>query len=146
MSTFTPLVIDRDFEDDLRAEARACMFAALRKAFAKRAEEGLLAKDLAEALGKDRGYVSRVLNGVMPTEFETLFVFLEALGHHVTLNPVPHEELEGRRANFDARPASYTLETDGRGLRVAIKVKGAPIPTTASKGSVEARMFVNNAR
>lgn len=116
MSTFELTNIDRDLEDDLRAEARHSMFAALRKAFKHRSEQnGVLAKDLAEALGKDRGYVSRVLNGTnRAIDFETLFVFLEGLKYYLPLEPIPYEELECKKPNYDARPTASVSISSGK--------------------------------
>lgn len=103
MSDFKPVVIDRDREDDIRADARAQMFSALRSAFKHRSEEGLKAKTLAEALGKDPGYVSRVLRGSTSSiDYETMFLFLEALAFSVQIDAVPVEETS--RTNFCARP------------------------------------------
>ncbi|ACL58379.1 helix-turn-helix domain-containing protein [Methylobacterium nodulans] len=114
MTQFKPTEISKEHEDDLRAEARTAMFFALRSAFKARAEEyNLKAKDLAEALGKDKGYVSRVLNGTSGSiDFETLFVFLEALGYHLPLDPISYEELKGRKVNFDARPTGVKFSLD----------------------------------
>lgn len=106
--------ISPDHEDDLKAEARASMFFALRNAFKKRSDEyNVRAKDIAEALGKDKGYVSRVLNGSSGSiDFETLIVFLEALGYHLPLDPVSYEDLRHKKVNFDARPSGINFEVD----------------------------------
>jgi transcriptional regulator with XRE-family HTH domain len=97
-------------EEDIKAEARVSAFFALRQAWKDRSSTTTLkAQDLAEALGKDKGYVSRVLSGKVRTiTLETLAVFLEALGYHLSLDPVRIEDLP--RANRDVRP-SQELES-----------------------------------
>jgi len=98
MKKFEPVTLDLDQQDDLRAEVRASMFAALRTAFKRRSAEGMLAKDLANAVGRDAGYVSRILNGTSRTiEAETLVLFLEAMRFHLPIKPIAHEELEARK-------------------------------------------------
>lgn len=132
MSNFELAKIDKDLEEDLRAEARHSMFGALRKAFKHRSQQnGVMAKDLAEALGKDRGYVSRVLNGTNRTmDFETLFTFLEGLKYYLPLEPVPYEELEKRKPNYDARPLSSSLTGSGKLTVSIIKKMEQPTGTT----------------
>lgn len=134
--TFKLRKIDPHLEEELKAEARSSLFFALRSAFKKRSKDGVLAKDLAEALGKDPGYVSRVLSGKTGTiTFETLFVFLEALKHHIPMKPVPFEDLQ--RTNFNARPLSMSLEGHSHGQKVELTFKGgAPI---AINGGIRAR-------
>ena len=102
MTAFVPVPLDLEFEDDLRAEARAEMFFALQKAFKSR---GIKAKELSDILNKNKSYVSRVLNGSQGSiDYETLCVFMYALGYHVPLSPLSFEEVRCRKANFDARP------------------------------------------
>jgi len=96
---------ERSREEDVKGEARVSAFFALRKAWKDRsAANNLKAQDLAAALGKDKGYVSRVLSGRARTiTLETLAVFLNALGYHLSISPIRIEDLP--RANYDARPA-----------------------------------------
>lgn len=101
MKKFEPVTLDLDQQDDLRAEVRASMFAALRTAFKRRSTEGMLAKDLANAVGRDAGYVSRILNGTSRTiEAETLVLFLEAMRFHLPIKPIAYEELEARKPSL----------------------------------------------
>jgi len=100
--SFMATKIDPDLEDDLRADARATIFFALREAFKRRADQGLAAKDLAEALDKDKAYISRILKGSHAITFESMAVILEALDHVVELKVVPAEQLF--RTNRDVRP------------------------------------------
>jgi transcriptional regulator with XRE-family HTH domain len=96
---------DRSREEDIKSEARMSAFFALRKAWKERSSDGdLKAQDLAEALGKDKGQISRILSGRVRTiTLETLFVFLNALGYYLPFDPVKIEDLH--RSNYDARPA-----------------------------------------
>ena len=118
--TFSPVKIDLNREEDLRAEARSNMFLALRQAVKER---GVPAKDIVEATGKDKGYVSRVLNGTHSIDFETLYVFLEALGHTLPLNPVKFEDLY--KANFDARTPRAVVNAQ---TSSPIVIRGAQAP------------------
>ena len=105
MKKFEPVTLDLDQQDDLRAEVRASMFAALRTAFKRRSAEGMLAKDLANAVGRDAGYVSRILNGTSRTiEAETLVLFLEAMRFHLPIKPIAYEELEARKSSLLPEP------------------------------------------
>jgi hypothetical protein len=96
---------DRSLEEDIKSEARVGAFFALRKAWKDRsAVNNIKAQDLADALGKDKGYVSRVLTGSVRTiTLETLAVFLSALGYHLNLSPERLEDIP--RVNYDARPS-----------------------------------------
>ena len=100
---------DRSREEDVKAEARVRAFFALRKAWKDRSStHRLKAQDLADVLGKDKGYVSRVLAGKTRTiTLETLAVFLEALGYYLPMNPIKVEELS--RTNRDARPFKHIV-------------------------------------
>lgn len=142
--TFKLKKIDPQMEEELKAEARSLLFFALRSAFKTRAKEGVLAKDLAEALGKDPGYVSRVLSGKTATiTFETLFVFLEALKFHLPTKPVAVEELQ--RTNFDARPLSYSFEGHKHGGKVEFKLEGATQAPVTTNGTVKVKQsFVHS--
>lgn len=105
MTAFSIQPIGEEREDDIRAEARSAIFFALREAFERRtAEAGVLAKDLAEALSKDKGYVSRALNGVQGLDYESLCVFLNALGFHAPLRICSVEEMNCEKPNFSAYP------------------------------------------
>ena len=101
--TFKIQQYDPSREEDVKAEARVRALFALRKAWKERSsKDGLKAAELAAAVGKDKGYVSRLLNGRTNTvTLETLAVFLDALGYHLPLKPVRTEDLP--RANFDAK-------------------------------------------
>jgi DNA-binding Xre family transcriptional regulator len=98
---------DRSQEEEIKSEARVSAFFALRKAWKDRsAANNLKAQDLAEALGKDKGYVSRILSGRARTiTLETLALFLNALGYHLSFSPVRIEDL--LRVNYDARLESH---------------------------------------
>ncbi|HEX8165911.1 MAG TPA: hypothetical protein VF601_08995 [Beijerinckiaceae bacterium] len=111
-----PVKIDPDREEDLRAEARSNMFLTLRHAVKERC---VPAKDIVEATGKDKGYVSRVLNGTHSIDFETFYVFLEALGYALPLNPVKIEDL--CKANFDARTPRAVQNAQTRSLPIVIR-------------------------
>jgi transcriptional regulator with XRE-family HTH domain len=100
---------DRSREEDIKADARVRAFFALRKAWKDRSSaHGVRAQDLADVLGKDKGYVSRVLAGKTRTiTLETLAVFLEALGYYLPMHPTRAEDLS--RANRDVRPSESIL-------------------------------------
>lgn len=107
MSAFKLNKINDRKASELRARARSKLFFALRKvAKARGVGKEILGKDLADAIGKDPGFVSRVLNGTNQTmDFETLVSFLEVLGYNVDLDVKSIEELASYRSNVDARPA-----------------------------------------
>ena len=74
-------------EGAVRAQARMRMFFILRKAWKRRAAEGMTAKALAARLGRDKAQVSRVLNGSVPTiTLETLALFLDGLDHQLIID------------------------------------------------------------
>jgi transcriptional regulator with XRE-family HTH domain len=124
-------------EEDIKGEARVSAFMALRKAWKDRAAaSGLRAADLANMLGKDKGYVSRVLRGTTKTiTLETLFVFLEALGFVLKLNPERIEDMS--RSNFDGRPEIQPLSVEPivRGNN-SITVTAATITKSTSASQV----------
>lgn len=101
-------------EEDIKAEVQLAVFRALRKAWKHRTKEkDIKAKELAEALGKDKGYISRVLNGrVNKIDIETLALFLEALDYFIVLEAKPLESAVS--TNFDMRPdnRNFTKRTD----------------------------------
>ena len=100
---------DKTREEDIKGEARIGALFALRKAWKELAEgTDVKAHDLAIALGKDKGYVSRVLNGRAKTTLETLAVFLDAMGFTLPLEPVRVKSLT--KANFDMRPHGIDIE------------------------------------
>ncbi|TGD99104.1 helix-turn-helix domain-containing protein [Methylobacterium nonmethylotrophicum] len=123
MSTFIPSPISVADQDDLRADARAEMFFALRKAFGERSKQcGIKAKDLSDILGKDKSYVSRVLNGSNGSiDFETLYVFMNALGYHLPLDPVSFERLHAKKSNIDVKPKYYNGDTNIKSNLYAIR-------------------------
>ena len=95
----------------IKADTRMSLFFTLRKAWKRRSEEGLTAKDLAALLDRDKAYVSRVLNGKTPTiTIETLALFLDRLNYALVVDCIPAEEIPA--VNKDARP---------RGLRTPAK-------------------------
>jgi hypothetical protein len=108
---------DRAREADIKAEARVGAFMTLRRAWKDRSAS-ITAKELADSLGKDKGYVSRVLRGAIPTmTLETLAVFLEALGYSLEFRSKRFEDLP--KPNWDASP-SIVGPVMGRGSSLTV--------------------------
>ncbi|WP_082487054.1 XRE family transcriptional regulator [Methylobacterium sp. Leaf89] len=132
MTAFVPVPLNLEFEDDLRADARAEMFFTLQKAFKSR---GIKAKELGDILNKNKSYVSRVLNGSQGSiDYETLCVFMYALGYHVPLSPLSFEEVRCRKANFDARPR-YTSDVQANKFNKSIDFKDSQNSSEFTKNS-----------
>ena len=105
----------RRSEGAIKANSRSRLYFALQKAWKRRSAEGMTAKDLAALLNRDKGYVSRVLNGKTPTiTIETLALFLDRLGHRLVVDCIAAEELP--MPNQDSRPkcADTAPTTSGR--------------------------------
>ena len=93
--------IRRD-ETAVKSDARLKLFFVLRKAWKKRSQEGMKAKDLAELLGRDKAQVSRILNGSTKTmTMDTLALLLDRLDHQLIIDCKPAEDIA--KSNFDAR-------------------------------------------
>ena len=104
LTKFEFTAIDANREDDLKAEARYELHRALIRALKERGVgSSLKSKSLAQALGKDPAYVSRVINGGS-ISYETLSVFLEALNFLPAIEMKKFEDLPAHRPNVDVRP------------------------------------------
>jgi transcriptional regulator with XRE-family HTH domain len=98
MKTDTP----RRTEAAVKSDARLKLFFILRKAWKKRSQEGMKAKDLAELLERDKAQVSRILNGSTKTmTMDTLALLLDRLDHQLIIDCKPAEDIA--KSNFDAR-------------------------------------------
>ncbi|MDD2901764.1 MAG: helix-turn-helix transcriptional regulator [Syntrophales bacterium] len=61
-------------------------------------KEGVSRKELADRLGKSKGFVSQLLNGGRNLTLRTVADILHVLGYKVTLTPHKIEPKEGRSA------------------------------------------------
>ena len=96
----------RRSEASVKSDARLKLFFVLRKAWKRRIKEGMMAKDLAELLGRDKAQVSRILNGSNKTmTMDTLALFLDRLDHQLIIDCKPVEDIP--KSNIDARLPSY---------------------------------------
>lgn len=132
MPTFDLSSYDKSAEEQIKGDARMSMFLALRSAFKHRAKtNAVTAKDLAQVLGKHKSQVSRVLNGTNPSfTFETLLVYLEALGFTLTLRPSKVEDFV--RSNKDARPFESYKSAVSTPPPAAYFFSGTPTPGAGS--------------
>lgn len=132
MPTFDLFAYDAAAEEQIKADARMSMFLALRSAFRERSINcGLRAKDLAAVLKKDKGHVSRVLNGSNASmNFETLLVYLEALGFVLPLQPVKIEDTI--KSNKDARPFISSQAATQAGVAAHYYYSGLHKPSASS--------------
>lgn len=78
---------------------RDAAFDAVKALWSRRKEEGATQDSLCEAMGKDRGWVSRNLAGPGNWTLRTFGSFVDAMDGHVQIVVTPIEELP--RANYD---------------------------------------------
>jgi hypothetical protein len=106
--TKTALSVEREIEiEDVKAGIRRSLFKTVRSAF-KREQDHLQAKELADSLGRDTGFVSRVLSGQSGgITAETAAIFLDAMGYHLRVEAVKKSDL--RKSNWDCRLGGSTL-------------------------------------
>jgi plasmid maintenance system antidote protein VapI len=90
--------------EDVKADIRHSLFRAIRSVF-RRESHHIQAKDLAASIGRDPGFVSRVLNGQTGgITAETAAVFLDALGYQLRVQAVRKTDLA--KSNWDCRVQS----------------------------------------
>lgn len=89
-------------EAAVKADARLKLFFVLRKAWKRRSQEGMKAKDLADRLGRDKAQISRILNGSTQTmTMDTLALLLDRLDHQLIIDCKAVEDIP--KTNIDAR-------------------------------------------
>ena len=85
----------RRSEGAIKADSRSRLFFTLQKAWKRRSKEGLTVEDLAALLGRDKGFVSRVLNGETPSiSIETLALFLDKLDYALVVDCFAAEDTD----------------------------------------------------
>ena len=72
-------------------------------------KEKVSRKELAERLGKSKGFVSQLLNGGRNLTLRTVADILHVLGHKVTLTPHKIEQREGSEASISQLGAHAAL-------------------------------------
>ena len=147
MTNYIPSPLALEDEDDVRADARAEMFFVLQEAFKKRNSEcGLKSTELSQLLNKNKGYVSRVLNGSQGSiDYETLCVFMHVLGYSVPLKPVSFEESTCLKANFDAKPSRHRFVMQQSAQISSVKqVKRPTSNHQTDKSKIISKGFIRN--
>jgi transcriptional regulator with XRE-family HTH domain len=104
------------------ARTRDVAFDAVRALWHRRRAEGMTQKQIAEAIGKDTGWVSRNLRGPGNWTLRTIGAFVEALNGDIEISVSPIEAPPPVRTNYHAY-AGY-------------EVSDAPMQTAPSPGAV----------
>jgi hypothetical protein len=96
---------------DFKADGRMRAYLAMKKAFKKRASEsGVTIQSLSEALGRDKGQISRVLSGRSAgVTLDTFVLIMSALGFRSSFDATPVEKMNKRNRNV--APANWQSAT-----------------------------------
>lgn len=92
----------RDAADYGFARARDIAFDAVHALWRKRTDEGMKQTDLAEAIGRDRGWVSRNLRGPGNWTLRTLGELVEGMNGELHIVVHAQEDAPSRAANYSA--------------------------------------------
>lgn len=111
-SELTP-VVGNDLEDYGLARARDAAFDAVYQLWKRRHAEGMKQKDIADRLGRNRGWVSRNLRGPGNWTMRTLGAFVEALNGELEIHVFAKEDPIGDRKNSNAY-SGYEPKLPGR--------------------------------
>lgn len=103
------------------AQARYLAFDAVNRLWRKRQSEGMQQVDLANAIGKDKAWVSRYLRGPGNWTLQTLGKFVEALQGELDILVRGKEELPKNTRNSDAY-SGYEVDTKSQ---TSVKILGA---------------------
>ena len=94
----------KEADDYAVARLRNAAFDAVHSLWRKRQQEGMTQKTLAEALGRDQGWVSRALSGPANWEFKTFARLVRALGGEAEITVKGLEEpLDASGSDHDCR-------------------------------------------
>ena len=88
---------------DFKADGRMRAYLAMKKAFKKRASEsGVTIQSLSEALGRDKGQISRVLSGRSAgVTLDTFVLIMSALGFRSSFDATPVEQAKPQRCSCE---------------------------------------------
>jgi transcriptional regulator with XRE-family HTH domain len=120
---------------DFKADGRMRAFLAMKSAFKKRArEDGVTVQKLSNAIGRDKGQVSRILSGRSSgITLDTLVLITSALGFRLSFDAIPVEEMKKRNRNVAPLWASVVpLELKENSQSVAVYVGGESQANTGS--------------
>lgn len=114
MARFELLELDDEQQSDFKADGRLRAFFTLKKAFKERARDGVTVGSLAEAIGRDKGQISKVLSGKSGITLDTFILLMCALGFRLSFVAERVEHM--RPHNWTAEPYAAPRLTGNMGL------------------------------
>ena len=101
MVTFNFKPVSEQQQADFKADGRMRAYLSLKRAFKKRAiENGVTVKSLSQAIGRDKGQISRILAGRSAgVTLDTLVLITSALGFRMSFDAEPVEMMNKRNRN-----------------------------------------------
>jgi transcriptional regulator with XRE-family HTH domain len=112
--TFELKELTKKQQADFKADGRMRAYLSMKKAFKKRASEsGVTIQSLSEAIGRDKGQVSRIMSGRSAgITLDTLVLITSALGFRMSFESTPVEQMHKRNRNVAPPKQTSTVPLD----------------------------------